>query len=308
MTRVTLLLALLLFPSMIHALEPGEQARRHLARISTCLSPALAEGTGVSSPFLASQAPNQPFVNGLPPVWIVQIHDGKNNCGYVMWEVSKEPKLLEFALDGSYLPQKEKGAMIDGTPSLQQFPVPGRQSKQVASGCVPTAGASLIGYWVSHGFPAWTEATAQPNEGVLQQHAKRLRGRLHMQEFPDTIGYTSDGMALSGALPQELAHALEKDALQHGVQLRTEFQPFAFEKLKAEVNASRPVLLSCTVRLPHKPHLSWGHEVLGVGWLDFEEGQFVGIKDNFYPGTSEETVRWIYKESFESLIATRPGQ
>jgi hypothetical protein len=45
-----------------------------------------------------------------------------------------------------------------------------------------------------------------------------------------------------------------------------------------------------------------------VAWLDFEDGQFVGIKDNFYPATSEETVRWIRTDSFSSLIAGQPRQ
>lgn len=306
MLRTFLLLVLSAFHCALYAEEPMDAARRHFLEIRNALSPVLEEDMRLSPPSRVTQTPGQPFQSRLPAVWTAPIKRGDQDRGYLMWEDSQPATLLEFAFDGRFIPVDGKGSVVDGTPALQQFPIPGRRSKFVASGCVPTSGASLVGYWARHGFPQWTATSATNEVDALQTRAKRLRELMHMQEFPDTVGYTNDGMALSGAFPQELARALEKDASEHHIQLSMEFLPFAFEKLKTEVSASRPVLLSCTVRLPHKPHLSWGHEVLGVGWLVLGDNQFVGIKDNFYPATSDETIRWIRKESFESLIAVQP--
>jgi hypothetical protein len=126
-----------------------------------------------------------------------------------------------------------------------------------------------------------------------------------MSEIPDTPGYTDNGLCLSGAYPEDLARTLESDARAHEVSAKAEFSRFSFVRLREEINASRPVLLSCMVRLPQKPHLFWGHEVIGVGWLKVREAEFAGVQDNFYPTASAETVRWIRKEAFDSLISVR---
>jgi hypothetical protein len=128
---------------------------------------------------------------------------------------------------------------------------------------------------------------------------------MSMVEIADSVGYTSDGMALSGAFPHELARAIETDAFDHGLEVTTSIRRFSLETLKHEIAEQRPVLLSCLVRLPHKPHLSWGHEVVGVGWVDIKGHTFVGVRDNFFPTEDTETTRWIRQESFESLITVR---
>ena len=114
-------------------------------------------------------------------------------------------------------------------------------------------------------------------------------------------------MTLAGAMPQDLARAIQADADAHQVPIASEWHRFDFELLKAEIDAGRPCLLSCTVRLPHKPHLSWGHELAGVGWAMLGGGRFAGVSDNFYPTRSAGTVRWIRIDAFSSLITVRPA-
>jgi hypothetical protein len=287
-------------------LPPEAQALSHLSRIASALALRTSTETAVSQPRLTEQKPGQIFDTKMPPVWVVNIPDGEKNSGYIMWASAENSTLLEFAIEGNHVPPSQHGAVLSEPPALQQFPVLGTDAKPVASGCVPTSGASLIGYWAAHGFPQWVQGLPMNPAEALQRCAKRLRGKIRMQEFPDTCGYTEEGMPLSGALPQELAWAIERDAREHEVTVTTTFDRFTFEKLKNEIGALRPVLLSCTVRLPHKPFLSWGHEVLGVGWLELEDSNFVGIKDNFYPTASEGTIRWIREDAFESLIAVHP--
>ncbi len=307
-TRILITLVLSLFAtfSAPAAPPPEAQAQSHLSRIATALASQTSAETGVSQPRLAAQKPGQIFDTKMPPAWVVSIPDGDKNSGYIMWESAENAALLEFALEGNHVPPPLHGAVLSGSPALQQFPVLGKDAKPVASGCVPTSGASLIGYWAAHGFPQWMQSLPVNSAKALQECTQRLREKIRMQEFPDTCGYTEEGMPLSGALPQELAWAIERDAREHEVPVSTTFGRFTFQKLKNEIGSARPVLLSCTVRLPHKPSLSWGHEVLGVGWLELEDSNFVGIKDNFYPTASEETIRWIREDAFESLIAVHP--
>ena len=164
----------------------------------------------------------------------------------------------------------------------------------------------MIGYWATHGCPEWSGALSpKPNQPALEDCVKRLRARMRMMEIPDTVGYTDDAMALSGAFPKELASALEEDAKSMGLAMNTSFHRYNPDMFKREISERRPVLLSCQVRLPQKPHLSWGHEVIGIGWLRINGKTYVGIKDNYFPGTGEDMVRWIRDEAFESMIFVR---
>jgi len=298
--------ALALPPAIPPAIPPADQARRHLAEIASVFAGQGWKESRFSPPLLVSQAPGQLYESGLPPVWKADLVDQRGRHGYVFWENSQSGLLLEFALDSDSETPPKDGALTPGVPALQQFPVPGRKSANVASGCVPTAGASLVGYWTLHGVPEWAGSTLLPLDLRLKSTTLRLRNQMRMVEMPDTSGYTNDGTPLSGAFPADLAAAIEKDAKENGVSLRSEFSPFSFEQLKKETAASRPVLLSCLVRLPQKPQLSWGHEVVGVGWLELGGEQYVGVKDNFYPTESPQTVRWIRQEAFQSLIRVQP--
>lgn len=305
--RLALLFSLLAIPHAFCALPPAEQAAAHVSQIATAFPSNGWKELRVSPPILVSQTPGQLYENGLPPVWVARLENAQGRHGYLMWEDAEAGALLEFALDSDSETVPQGGGLTSGVPALQQFPVQGRKSERVASGCVPTAGASLLGYWTTHGFPEWAGNAPQAPDARLKDFALRLRNLMRMSEMPDTSGYTDDGMPLSGAYPKELAAALEKDAQQNALPLKIEFARFSFARLQQETAAARPVLLSCMVRLPQKPHLSWGHEVIGVGWLEMKQSQYVGVKDNYYAVQSAQTVRWIRKEAFESLIRVRPG-
>ncbi len=293
--------------ALLTVLAPAQSELRsqtHLADLKKGFPSAGWEAVVVSNSQLVLQAPGQPYDLRLQPVWVANLGSRQKNQGYLMWENTEEGALLEFCIEQCTPPAAAAGALVSGVPGLQQFPVRGQKGANVASGCVPTAGGSLIGFWVSHGLPTWSGADRGTTDS-LERYTQRLRSRMSVMEIPDTVGYTNDGMPLSGAHPQDLARALEKDAADHGLKVATSIQRFSLETLKREIAAHRPVLLSCLVRLPHKPHLSWGHEVVGVGWFEMQGHAFVGIRDNFFPTEDSETTRWIRQESFESIITVR---
>ncbi len=205
---------------------------------------------------------------------------------------------------------------VSGVPNLQQFPVPGRTARRVASGCVPTAAGNLLGYWWG-----WTEAgrlaavgLANGREGkvpsVGEQKLKELtlavRSRLKMHEFRDEAGYTEDGMPLAGAFPADLVGVVGAVAQEQGMELKAELLPFDIGGYRSEIGYGRPVLLSCVVRLPHKPHLSWGHEVLGVGWGRWQGNDWVIVHDNFFPPGVPGQVRLLNSKGMEGMVVLRP--
>lgn len=243
------------------------------------------------------------FPTKLPPVWTATISAPDQRTGYLMWDATGAGDLVEFALDADLEIRSDNAAALRGLPALQQFAVEDAEGK-IASGCVPTSAASLVGWWIGHGQPAWRGAAA---ENDLQAITRRLRGRLRMMRFPDKDGFTDDGMALAGAQPADMAAALRADAAEHRVSLHAALHVFSFKLLKEEINAGRPVLLSCTVRVPHKPDLSWGHEVAAVGWATLAGKEFAGISDNFFPVKHPGTIRWIRTDAFSTLITVRPA-
>ena len=235
---------------------------------------------------------------GLPPVWVAEIKGPGGRKGAMMWDQGEEGRIVEYTLDAKL----EIETVISGIPNLQQFPIEEEGGKMVASGCVPTAAASVVSFWVDKKFPLWRGEDCKKPEDI----ARRLRARLKMATFSDTDGFTSNGMMLSGAFPHDLARAIQADAMEKNVGIDCRIARFSIELLKKEINAGRPVLLSCTVRVPNKPHLSWGREMAGVGWTKIDEVNLVGVLDNFYPTKHAETIRWIRADVFRSLISIRP--
>ncbi len=272
--------------------------------LATIAGPAVADLT-VADSRIVPPKPTPWNDHELDPVWCARITSPGAEAGYLMWETKAEGRLLEFALPklGS-VPGEHQLAAV---PNLQQFGVSGVTAPQVCSGCVPTAAANLVAYWAARGFPKWGGAgeSRALNEDELRAVAVRLRKLLKMSEIPDDLGYTDDHRPLSGAMPADLAKALQVDAAAHGVQAVIAFAPFAAETFRSEIDAGRPVLLTCRVRLPQKPELSWGHELTGVAWAEVGGALFVGVRDNFYPAQGIET-RWVRAEVFESMITARP--
>jgi hypothetical protein len=133
-----------------------------------------------------------------------------------------------------------------------------------------------------------------------------VRSRLEMREFRDEAGYTVEGMPLAGAFPGELVEAVEAAGREHGLELKADLLRFDMGAYRSEIGQGRPVLLSCTVRLPHKPHLSWGHEVLGVGWGRHGGREWVVVRDNFFPPGTPDQVRLLPSGAMESMVVVRP--
>ena len=256
------------------------------------------KGAKLDAVQLVSQKKDLAHPTGLPPVWVGEIKGPRGGKGTMMWDQGGEGRIVEFTLDAKL----EIKNVISGIPNLQQFPIEEAGGKVIASGCVPTAAASVVSFWVDKKFPQWRGEDGK----TLVDITRRLRARLKMAAFPDTDGFTSNGMTLAGAFPHDLARAIQADAKEKNVGVDCRITRFSIELLKEEIKAGRPVLLSCTVRVPHKPHLSWGHEMAGVGWTKIDGVNLVGVMDNFHPTKHAETIRWIRADVFRSLISIRP--
>lgn len=248
--------------------------------------------------FVAAK-PDMDDPTGLPPVWSAIITGPDGKTGHLIWDTVGQGRLVEFSLDDKLAIE----GVITGVPALQEFPIKGEDGKLVASGCVPTAAASLVSYWTKNGSPQWSgEDGKTPKELAL-----RLRKLMKMSLYPDNDGYSPNGMALAGTFPTELKNALIADSKSHGVSASVELERFSFKKLKEEIKAGRPALLSCVVRVAHKPELSWGHQVVAIGVCHADGLDLVGVLDNFYPTKHPETIRWIRKDAFRAIVTVRPA-
>lgn len=257
---------------------------------------------------LVPPKPGMAHPTGLPAAWHALISGPEDKSGYLMWEDEGDGGLIEFALDDSLPCDSPAGKALTGVTPLQQFPLTaGKEGKSIASGCVPTAGASVFDFWVRRVFLRAGTVSPIPGENLsMEDFTRRLRARIHMMAIPDKDGFTTTGMDLAGANPAELASAIQAEADDRKLPVKAVFSSFRFEKLKAEIQAGRPALLSCMVRVPHKPELSWGHEVAATGYLEMGGARFAGILDNFYPVKNLATIRWIRQDAFLSLITVQP--
>lgn len=241
------------------------------------------------------------------PIWHARIAGPEGRGGYLAWDAADAGELLEFALDGPLKALKEPdGGRVEGVPPVQQFAVPDGKGGRIASGCVPTAGASVVAFWIGHGCPG-LKGDAPDGEGLLPHLTRRLRERMVMIPVPDKDGFTDDGMTLAGSSDFLLKTAMEKDAEARGTKLLIERRSgFSLEIMKSEIQAGRPVLICGTFRLPHKPELVWGHEIAGVAWATVGGKTFVGVLDNFYPTRDAGTIRWVDPRDCQGLMSVRP--
>lgn len=257
--------------------------------------------TTLSEIRLVKPKPDLAQPTGLPPAWHAEVTAPNGDTGYLLWDATGKGGLIEFFFDSKLTIDTASAKAIPGVPPLQQFPLAGAGDKPVVSGCVPTSAASLLGWWSSKRYPQWGGA----EKGDLRAIAKRIRSRLNMQSIADTDGFTTDGMALAGAMPDKLATAIQADADKHKIPIDCKFLPFSMKTLKTEIDAGRPALASCLVRVPHKPELSWGHEVAAIGYAKIGDMEFVGILDNFFPTKVPGAIRWVRADAFDSLIIVK---
>ena len=240
----------------------------------------------------------------LPPVWSALISGPNGASGHLIWDSIGEGRLVEFSLDDKFEVEGDLGQAISGVPSFQQFPIPGKDLEQIASGCVPTAAASVVSYWASQKYPSWGGHGKNSQKDLVL----RLRSKLKMTPFPDIDGFTANRMALAGAYPSELLKVLKAETVAYNLPIQIGFVRFTFPLFKKEIDNSRPTLMSCLVRVPHKPQLSWPHQVAGVGYYEIDDVKLVGVMDNFFPTNHKETIRWIRQDAFRSILILQPRE
>lgn len=229
-----------------------------------------------------------------------ELRSADGAAGYLAWSAAAPYQLLDFSIESLTAIDLPQAKALSGVPGIQQFAIIGPAGEPVASGCVPTAGASLIAYWSNRGTYDW-QADDSP-EGLV----RRVRDRLPMAVLPDVEGYTDGRMALAGCSPNALAVGLQADAVQYRIPVAVTVAAFDRRELAKEIAASRPALVSCTVLVPRKPTLSWGHQVVAVGQAEVSGRHYVGIIDNFYVPRVPGTVRWIAEEQCSALLTVRP--
>jgi hypothetical protein len=232
------------------------------------------------------------------PFWWAELRCSEGSAGYLAW--TDDGRLIDFSVEGLRDATTPQALALAGVPPIQQFPLKAPDGSAVASGCVPTAGASLIAFWSARpDTMAWG--------GVGEQDlVRRLRGRMRMGVIPDLEGYTDGKMSLAGAFPDELAEALQVDADARGVDVDVALSGYDRRLLGAELSAGRPVLVSCMVLLPRKPELSWGHQVVGVGRAEIGGAHYVGVIDNFFTPRIPGSIRWIAEDRIAQLVLVRP--
>lgn len=233
-------------------------------------------------------------------VWWATLQTDDGEAGYLAWRVDGDHALVDFSLEGLSKLELPTARVLDGVPPIQQFPVRGADGKPVASGCVPTAGGSLMAYWSNRGTFDWQADDS--HQGLVL----RLRDRLPMAALPDLDGYADGKMALAGTSSEALVAGLRADAEQYKVKVAVTMQPFVFADLREEIQAERPVLLTCRVLVPRKPELTWGHAVVAVGYAEVAGQPYVAVIDNFYAARYPGTVRWIAADRCRELICVRP--
>jgi hypothetical protein len=232
------------------------------------------------------------------PFWWAELRCSEGSAGYLAW--TDDGRLIDFSVEGLRDATTPQALALAGVPPIQQFPLKAPDGSAVASGCVPTAGASLIAFW-----SARPDAMAWGGVGE-QDLVRRLRGRMRMGVIPDLEGYTDGKMSLAGAFPDELAEALQVDADARGVDVDVALSGYDRRLLGAELSAGRPVLVSCMVLLPRKPELSWGHQVVGVGRAEIGGAHYVGVIDNFFTPRIPGSIRWIAEDRIAQLVLVRP--
>ena len=279
------------------------QARMHLQSLSAAGLLAGARGeVQVASIRQVTPVATRWSSAGEPFCW-AELKSGTGApAGYLAWHATGQHALLDFSLEGLTELAAPSAKALAGVPPIQQFPIKGTDGRPVASGCVPTAGGSLMAFWSNRGTFDWQADDS--HEGLV----RRLRDRLPMAVLADVEGYTDGKMALAGAFPEPLVAGLRADAAQYRVSVDIQLVRYSDQVLRTEISEGRPALLMCNVLVPRKPELTWGHAVVAVGYAEVAGKSFVGIIDNFYVSQQPGTVRWIAADRCSALVLVRPAE
>jgi len=234
------------------------------------------------------------------PFWWATLQTDDGEAGYLAWKDGSSHALIDFSMEGQVSLDLPGARVLDGVPPVQQFAVRGSDGKPVASGCVPTAGASLMAYWSNRGTFDWQADDS--HQGLVL----RLRDRMAMSALPDLEGFTDGKLQLAGATTSALVAALKEDAAQYKVKVEVASSAFAFDALRQEIRAGRPAVVTCAVLVPRKPELSWGHAVVAVGYAEIAGEPFIAVIDNFLEARQPGTVRWIAASQCREIVVIRP--
>ena len=295
--RASLFVLVALFLGCAEPKPEVVQAESHLAALrSAGLVPKTLGDVEVAAVRRIQPLPTR-WVRQGRPFWWAELRCAEGSAGYLAW--ADDGRLIDFSVEGLRDATTPQAFALAGVPPIQQFPIKSADGTLVASGCVPTAGASLIAFWAAR-----PNTAAWGGEGE-QALVRRLRSRLRMGVIPDAEGYTDGKMSLAGAFPDELAEALQADADERGVDVDVAISGYDRRLLSAELSAGRPVLLSCMVLVPRKPQLSWGHQVVAVGRAEIGGAHYVGVIDNFYVPRLTGTIRWIAEDRVNLLVLVR---
>ncbi|MEY3530380.1 MAG: hypothetical protein RLZ70_1448 [Verrucomicrobiota bacterium] len=283
--------------------QASAQARKHLQSLGA----AGLLGEARTALQVASVRPVKPVATrwssaGQPFWWAELKTPSGEAAGYLAWEGNGRRELLDFSLEGLMECEGAAAKALAGVPPIQQFPIKGADGQPVASGCVPTAGGSLMAYWSNRGTFDWQADDS--HEGLV----RRLRDRLPMSVLADAEGYTDGKMALAGAFPDALVAGLRADAAQYRIPVDIRVVSYSDQSLRTEISEGRPALLMCNVLVPRKPELSWGHAVVAVGYAEVGGKSFVGVIDNFHVSRQPGTVRWIAADRCSHLVLVRPAK
>jgi len=278
------------------------QARKHLQSLRAAgLLGGPLEGVQVATVREVVPSATRWSAAGAPFWWGALKSASGEPAGYLAWRQEGAGELLDFSLEGLTELDVPQATALGGVPPIQQFSLKGADGQPTASGCVPTAGGSLMAYWSNRGTFDWQADDS--HQGLVL----RLRDRLPMSVVPDVEGYTDGRMALAGTQADALVAGLRADAAQYRVPVKVSLVAYADRVLRQEIAEGRPALLMCKVLVPRKPELTWGHAVVAVGYADVSGRPFVGIIDNFYVCRQPGTVRWIAAEKCMALILVQPA-
>ena len=116
------------------------QAESHLAALRNAgLVPKALGDVEVAAVRRIQPLPTR-WVRSGRPFWWAELRCDDGSAGHLAW--MDDGRLIDFSLEGLSAVISPQSFALAGVPPIQQFPLKAPDGSPVASGCVPTAGAS----------------------------------------------------------------------------------------------------------------------------------------------------------------------
>jgi hypothetical protein len=146
-------------------------------------------------------------------------------------------------------------------------------------GCAPIAGAMVLNYWQTHGYP--NLPTGVYADEILIDHG-------HAKMNTDVTGAT---------LPQYIASGIRLVSNIYNYHFQaTSYSTVNWSDIINEVNANRPFVLSVW----GSPVYPNGHSVCGLGYISDTGQQLVGVYS-----TVDTSLHWILFNNWSSAMITK---